>query len=54
MKKNKLITALTVGISMFSAGAIAHDGGANDAGTPVCLEANYMVADAKIYHLLPA
>lgn len=26
--------------------AIAHDGGDNDAGTAVCLEANYMVADA--------
>jgi len=47
MKKNKLLTALTVGISLLSAGAIAHDGAANDAGMPVCLEANYMVADAQ-------
>jgi len=31
---------------MLAGGAVAHDGGGNDAGTPVCLEANYMVADA--------
>lgn len=31
---------------LVSGPAIAHDGG-NDAGTPVCLEANYMVADAQ-------
>jgi hypothetical protein len=39
-------TALAAGMAMLAGGAIAHDGG-NDAGTPVCLEANYMVADAQ-------
>lgn len=35
------------GIALLVSGpVIAHDGG-NDAGTPVCLEANYMVADAQ-------
>lgn len=45
MKKNQLTTAFTVSIAMFAGNAIAHDG-TNDAGTPVCLEANYMVSDA--------
>ena len=48
MKKCKITaTALAVSAAIFAGGAIAHDGGANDAGTPVCLEANYMVADAQ-------
>ena len=38
--------ALATGFALFGTGVIAHDGGAEDAGTPVCLEANYMVADA--------
>jgi len=45
MKKRKLITALAVGMTVFTGSALAHDG-TNDAGTPVCLEANYMVSDA--------
>jgi len=40
-------TTLAVSMSLLCGSAIAHDGGANDAGTPVCLEANYMVADAQ-------
>lgn len=48
MKKcNITATALAVSTAIFACGAIAHDGGSNDAGTPVCLEANYMVADAQ-------
>ena len=46
-KTNITVTALAVSAAIFAGGAIAHDGGANDAGTPVCLEANYMVADAQ-------
>jgi hypothetical protein len=47
MKNPRLIaTALATGMTMLAGGAIAHDGGSNDAGTPVCIEANYMVADA--------
>jgi len=47
MKNPKLIaTVLATGMTMLAGGAIAHDGG-NDAGTPVCIEANYMVADAQ-------
>lgn len=38
--------ALVSCLYVVSTGLIAHDGGTNDAGTPVCLEANYMVADA--------
>lgn len=48
MNKYKITaTTLAVSAAIFSSGAIAHDGGSNDAGTPVCLEANYMVADAQ-------
>jgi len=39
-----MTTALAVGISVFAIGAIAHD--EDDAGTPVCLEGNYMMANA--------
>jgi len=39
-----MTTALAVGISVFTIGVIAHD--EDDAGTPVCLEGNYMMADA--------
>jgi len=39
-----MTSALAVGISVFTLGAIAHD--EDDAGTPVCLEGNYMMADA--------
>ena len=39
-------TALVGCLYVIATGAFAHDGGTNDAGTPVCLEANYMVADA--------
>ena len=38
--------ALATSFTLFGTAVMAHDGGANDAGTPVCLEANYMVADA--------
>ena len=38
-------TALAAGTVMLAGGAIAHDD--NDAGQPVCLEANYMMADAQ-------
>ena len=38
--------ALVTCFTLFGTAVIAHDGGVNDAGTPVCLEANYMVADA--------
>jgi hypothetical protein len=37
-------TALAAGMTLLAGGAIAHDGGA--AGAPVCLEANFMLADA--------
>lgn len=47
MKNPKLMaTVLATGMVMLAGSAIAHDGG-NDAGTPVCIEANYMVADAQ-------
>ena len=39
-----IIAALVTGVTVFSAGVIAHDD--NDPGAPVCLEANYMMADA--------
>lgn len=39
-----IMAALATGITVFSAGVIAHDD--NEPGTPVCLEANYMMADA--------
>ena len=39
-----IIAALITGVTVFSAGVIAHDD--NEPGTPVCLEANYMMADA--------
>jgi len=39
-----IITALATGLTVFSAAVIAHDD--NEPGTPVCLEANYMMADA--------
>ncbi len=39
-----IIAALITGVTVFSAGVIAHDD--NDPGAPVCLEANYMMADA--------
>ncbi len=35
---------LVTGVSLFTASALAHDD--NEPGTPVCLEANYMMADA--------
>ena len=35
-----------VALTLASGASIAHDGG-NNAGTPVCLEANYMVSDAQ-------
>jgi len=38
-------TALTAAIALFTIGASAHDLG-SEAGTPVCLEANFMLADA--------
>lgn len=48
MNKPRLTaTALVGGMAVLAGGALAHDGGANDAGTPVCLEANYMVANAQ-------
>ena len=46
MKKNKLTTAIAVTVSIFAGGVMAHDG-TNDAGGPVCLEANYMLSDAQ-------
>ena len=47
MKKyNLTATALAVGAAIFASGSIAHDIDSNDAGTPVCLEANFMLADA--------
>ena len=36
---------LAASVTLFAGAAISHDGGDNDAGTPVCLEANYMVAN---------
>jgi hypothetical protein len=45
--KHSLAVGIAAGFAMLAGGAIAHDGGTNDAGTPVCLEANYMVADAQ-------
>ena len=48
MKKHNITaTAFAVSAAIFTSGALAHDGGSNDAGMPVCLEANYMVADAQ-------
>ena len=45
MNKSRLTaTALAAGIAMLVGSAIAHDD--NAPGTPVCLEANYMMADA--------
>ncbi|MDT8388435.1 MAG: hypothetical protein RQ736_13055 [Thiogranum sp.] len=49
MKKvaeNIIAAGVACGITLAGGIAQAHDGG-NDAGTPVCLEANYMVADAQ-------
>ena len=37
-------TALAAGMTMLAGGVIAHD--IDEAGTPVCIEANYMMADA--------
>ena len=39
-----ITTALAASISVFTIGVIAHD--EDDAGSPVCLEGNYMMADA--------
>jgi hypothetical protein len=39
-----IIAVLATGLTVFSAAVIAHDD--NEPGTPVCLEANYMMADA--------
>ncbi len=39
-----ITTAIAAGISVFTIGVIAHD--EDDAGSPVCLEGNYMMADA--------
>lgn len=39
-----IIAALATGLTVFSVAVIAHDD--NEPGTPVCLEANYMMADA--------
>jgi len=43
--KQKLV--LAVSCTLLYATASAHDAGNSAAGTPVCLEANYMVADAQ-------
>jgi hypothetical protein len=43
---NITMTAVAAGTALLAGAATAHDGG-NDAGLPVCLEANYMVADAQ-------
>ncbi len=45
-RKHLLAAGAFASLSLASGGAWAHDG-SNDAGTPVCLEANYMVADAS-------
>lgn len=47
MLKKQLKLLLALGGTFSCAFALAHDGGDNDAGLPVCLEANYMVADAQ-------
>ncbi len=39
-----VLTVLATSLSVFSIGVMAHDD--NEPGTPVCLEANYMMADA--------
>jgi hypothetical protein len=44
--KPSLVGGIATGLTLSYGVVIAHDGG-NDAGTPVCLEANYMVADAQ-------
>ena len=56
MNRLKLTAStLAVGMSMFAGGAIAHDTDPiNSAGTPVCVEANYMVADAEFAPASPA
>ena len=40
----RIIAALVTGVTVFSTAVVAHDD--NDPGAPVCLEANYMMADA--------
>lgn len=45
MKTNKFAgLAYGLSVAMFTGGAFAHD--IDEAGTPVCIEANYMMADA--------
>lgn len=44
--KGYFLASLTTGLSMFAGGAIAHDAGGAPAGTPTCIESNYMMADA--------
>lgn len=43
--KHALSGGLAAAVTLLAGGAIAHDD--NEAGTPVCLEANYMMADAQ-------
>ena len=52
--KTSIKVALATSFTLIGSGAMAHDGGAADAGTPVCLEANYMVADAMNPPFAPA
>jgi hypothetical protein len=44
--RKQIAASVCVGLSVATVGSFAHEG-ENDAGTPVCLEANYMVADAQ-------
>lgn len=43
--KTMLSVSLAAGLTLVAGATLAHDG-TNEAGTPVCLEANYMVANA--------
>lgn len=45
-RKQSVTAAILAALAVTTGSAVAHDGG-NDAGTPVCLEANYMVSDAQ-------
>ena len=42
--KTAVTAALAAGLTLFNQNILAHDD--NEPGTPVCLEANYMMADA--------
>lgn len=44
-RKNHTTLCLAAGLTLLAGSALAHDGGA--AGAPVCLEANFMLADAQ-------